>query len=242
MAEWYRQGKDGLEEAERIEKEIEARRNMPLRFWLPVGESATLTFLDSAGFYFYEHQVKKDGHWRNWYTCVRDFEPECPLCDAGHQSSYVTAYTVIDHREYVSQKDGKRYGNIKKLFVAKRNVNKKLVRRRDEDLDGDLTFAVLKFTRDTRDDPSTGSDIVVRKKLTREEVLRFKPAEMSEAEWLAPINYIEVFKPLTVDQLRRISRGAAPAGTEEHKFERAAGRVIESAEKGGSVASLDELL
>lgn len=219
-AMWFRKGSEGIEEAKRREEERQREweiRNLSgdvsNRLWLKPGSSAKVTFLDTEGFYLSEHQISVDGDWRNFFTCRKDFS-ECPLCEEGYKASYVAVYTVIDHSKYTSKKTGKEYKNKKRLLVAKQSVINKLARRR-QSLDGDLTYAVLEFTRDKREECATGEDIEFVKRLQREEVLKFKPDGVSDEEWLAPFDYMTLFQPREVADLRKLVGQSAPVGSDD---------------------------
>jgi hypothetical protein len=210
-AKWFQTGQKGEKRAEQIAEE--QAKNSVTRLWLPVGKSALVTFLDSDGFYFYEHQLKINGSWRNWYTCLRDMS-ECPICDTGDRSSYVAAYTIIDHSKYTSKRTGKEIKNVKKLLILKSTVQAMWARRKEE-VGGDLTQCVFKLFRDKAEHTSTGEDVQFKKKLEKEQILKFKPQGMSDEEWLAPFNYVEIFKPLSVDKLRKLT-GQKVVGSDEH--------------------------
>jgi len=208
---WFSTGDEVLERAQQYQAELESSINAPKRFFLKPGKSAKVTFLDSAGFGFLEHRLSIDGNWNNFFTCLRDFS-ECPLCDSGDRPSYVVAWTIIDHSVFVSEKTGKEYKNQKKLLVAKRSVVSKLFRRK-ESLENDLTMGLLSFHRDGYKESACGEDIEVIRKLTKEELLKFKPPEVDEKAWRTPYDYMELFKPQSVDELRRIVGEAPPVGS-----------------------------
>lgn len=199
---WYQRGAEGESRSQEIVEDREKSFG-PRRVWLKEGTSAKLTFLDSEGFYFYEHNLYLNGRWTNWFTCRRDFD-ECPICDSGKHPSYVCVYTVIDHSEYVDKK-GVVHKNEKKLLVTKSGVQPKIARRKQALENGDLTFSVFQFTRDKREEASTGEDIEYLRTLTRDEILaNFKPANMSDEEFLKPFDYYELFEPLPVEKLRQV--------------------------------------
>jgi hypothetical protein len=50
------------------------------RFWMPPGSEKVLIFLDDEPFVFWEHNLKLNGSWRNWFTCLAPMGMECPLC------------------------------------------------------------------------------------------------------------------------------------------------------------------
>ena len=215
QATWFKSGNEGYEHAKKLQEEQQNQYG-PMRFWLKPGNSAKLTFLDSEGFYFNEHNLKIDGRWGHYYTCTRDFS-ECPLCDAGEKPGYVCAYTVIDHSEYQSQKTGRTIKNQKKLLVVKPAVMNKLARRR-ETLEGNLSYCLFMFSRDKKEECSTGEDIEFIKRLDKRDILRFKPQEgnMSDEEFLAPFDYMKLFAPKSVEELRRVAGQAPVVGSEAY--------------------------
>ena len=240
-AQWCKTGDEGFAHAQQLQEEAQAQYG-PMRFWLKPGNSAKVTFLDTEGFYFNEHNLKINGKWGNFYTCTKDFS-ECPLCDSGDRSGYVCAYTVIDHSEYTSQKTGRIIKNQKKLLVVRPSVMNKLARRR-ESLEGNLTYGVFMFTRDKKEECSTGEDIEYIKRLDRTDVLKFKPADskLSDEEFLAPFDYMKLFAPKSVDELRKLSGQAAPVGSDAYSSASGAGVSIARNAEPADEASIDDLL
>lgn len=120
-------------EMAKVEHKAEmAAKNKTQRFWLPKDKSAAITFLDGDlkdGMlnipFYYEHQINMNGSWKNWFICTQDEEP-CPICEGGHQPSYVGILTIIDHSEYTSQKDGKVYKDQVRILTAKKDSIKQL--------------------------------------------------------------------------------------------------------------------
>lgn len=103
------------------------------RFWVPQDGSGKVTFLDGDldedglldELTYWEHQLKMNGHWRNWFPCIQGDE-NCPICEAGEKNSLVAIFTIIDHGEWKSKKTGKTYKDQKKLFVCKKDGLKRL--------------------------------------------------------------------------------------------------------------------
>lgn len=212
MASWFATGDDALERLQRFEQERDTN-NAARRFFLKPGGSAKITFLDSDGFGFLEHNLKLEGRWGNYYTCLRDFS-ECPICDSGFKPSFVMVWTVIDHSKYISERTGKEYRNMKKLFVAKQSVINR-IKRRKESLDGDLTFALFDIRRDKREECATGEDIEYIKRLTADDILKLKPDGVNDKEWLQPFDYMKIFAPKSVEELRRLMNAEPPIGAED---------------------------
>lgn len=215
--DWFVTGEEAFKRAQQYAEEIKNNNSMPMRFFLKPGQTAKVTFLDTHGFGFMEHNLKLNGRWHNYFTCRRDFS-ECPLCDAGDRPSFVVAWTVIDHSKYTSERTGQTYSNKKKLLVAKQSVVMKIKRRMaSKELGGDLTYAVFAFTRDGLKEAATGEDIEFIKRLSKEEVLKFCPEGTSPEEFLKPFDYKELFLPKSVEELRRIVGEPAPIGASSDK-------------------------
>jgi len=116
---WFVTGKKGIDESRKVDDQAKARRDArgPMRFWLDYDSSAKLTFLDSPKFFCWEHNLKLQGRFNNFFTCIKDVDT-CPLCEAGDNPSYVAVATVISHKKW-KDSDGGVHQNQKMLFVAK---------------------------------------------------------------------------------------------------------------------------
>ena len=132
---WAKKGSAAVAEMAKYEKEVAIQQEMNKRmwrFWLPEGEEARITFVDGTisadgnidFFTYYEHNLMLNGKWGNTFVCTKDVEP-CPICEAGDRSSFVGAFTVIDHREFKA-KDGKIYKDSPRLFICKKDTIKML--------------------------------------------------------------------------------------------------------------------
>jgi hypothetical protein len=127
------------EEEARIEQ-AKAEAGRLYRFFLDEGEEGVvITFLDGnldadGTFYdqpmFREHTVQLNGKWHNFpCTAEMDQTQPCPICEKGDRPALVCAFTVLDHRVYVSKKGanaGKSYQHTRKLFIAKPDTLKLL--------------------------------------------------------------------------------------------------------------------
>jgi len=212
---WFQTGKDGEAKAEDVQKAIQAGSAAKRRFFLTEGNEAKVTFLDSTGFWLYEHNLRLNGKWFNYFTCLQELD-NCPMCDAGQRASYVCVYTVIDHSKYESKKTpGKIITNQKKLMVMKKGAHDKLKDRRDNQCEGDITNCVFRMKRYKREECSTGEDIMFIKRLDPTILAKLIPADVPAEEredYLKPFNYMELFKPKSAEELRRVVGGAAPVG------------------------------
>jgi len=216
MAEkkWYYTGDEGEKRAEEVKEEMIKQATGARRFWLKEGNEALVTFLDNTPFFIHEHNLRIGGKWGNYFTCLQEFD-NCPICEAGHRPYFACIYTIIDHSTYKT-KAGKEVKNQKKLLVLKRTAYEIIMDRKKNDLDNDLTYVVFRTKRHKADDPNTGGDWVVKKRLDLATVKRFIPSDIDVNErddYLKPFNYIDIFQPKEADALRRIVGGAAPVGS-----------------------------
>lgn len=202
---WYNTGKEAeqaaeneLERQEAARKEAQKNANMARRFWLPAGAECYITILDGPThpngyplpFVYNEHQMKLNGHWRNWFTCIGE---ECPICENDFKPSVVSAYTVINHSEWTDKK-----GNVHKdelnLLIAKPAVNK-MLRSAASKRGGSLRGWYVCVNRTSSEGYSTGDsfDFLEKRELSDE---------------LQPADYIELFAPKTKEELQGIFGGA----------------------------------
>ena len=213
---WFQQGAEGAQRANEDEEDRQ-RKSGAYRLWLPAGGSTNITFLDTEGFFFREHNFFANGSWQNWETCIQDIgEEDCPFCEAGVKYYYECVFTIIDHAEYVSKKTQKLVKDTKKLLVLRSTARKKVLRKKEAQ-GGDLTFCQFSVNRDTAQECSTGEDFEFIKRATREEVLRYAPTEymgraIAADEWIKPFDYVALFQPKKAEQLRRmLGRVSQPA-------------------------------
>jgi len=134
---WLKRGKEGQALTKRNEEEAAVRKavsaNKVFRFWMPEEAEKRITFLDGelddAGFLdvhrFWEHQLKINNSWKNWFPCTKDEEP-CPICET-KQPALVYVFTIIDHSEWKSDKSG-HHKDERKLYVCKSDTYKRLTK------------------------------------------------------------------------------------------------------------------
>lgn len=220
---FIKRGKQAQAIADQEEKKAEMRsKNNIFRFWVPKGESTSITFLDGNlvdGIldipFYHEHNVNMNGSWHNWFICTQDEEP-CPICEGGGSAAYVGVMTIIDHGEYTDKN-----GNVKKdtlkLFVAKRDTIKLLQKYAAKR--GGLRGCTFDVTRTGDKSPSVGSAFDFTEKLTEQQlVAKYKPAKAGEADRSKPVNYDDYLQALyqPASELRKLGFGssAAPIGSE----------------------------
>jgi hypothetical protein len=198
---WYATGDDAdrkaaAELARQEQARAEAAKNSVRRLWLPASGETTVTILDDAKhpegyplpFVFNEHQLKMNGHWRNWYTCIGE---GCPICAQDNRPNLMAAYTVINHAEFTDKK-----GNVRKdetnLLMVKPAINKIL--RKAASRRGPLRGWKVEITRNTEQSYSSGD---VFDFLERREI----------GDDLQPVNYLELFEPKCVEDLNKLFGG-----------------------------------
>jgi hypothetical protein len=115
-------------------EKAEDQQLMPWRFFMKVGETRKITFLDGVldqtGFFInrsiFEHSIRI-GNTFPTYACTencpdpKDNEP-CPLCLQDKPPYMVGFFTVIDHTPYTNPKTGKVTKDVTRVFAAKRRV------------------------------------------------------------------------------------------------------------------------
>jgi len=216
---WYKKGDEG--KARSVEEEAAAKARAQAsqnpsrnRFWLAPNKSAKVTFLDSEGFFFREHQLYLNGSWLNWETCLSDLGEECPPCEDGRKYAYVAAFTIIDHSTYKDKK-GNDVKARKKIIVLKAGARNKVLKQKER-RDGDLRYCMFEISRFTEKECSTGEDFEFVGRVNPEELKELCPPGTDPDEWLRPFNYEEIFKPKTPAELRKALGIADPVGSKEN--------------------------
>lgn len=215
---FIKRGKEASTTMAQEEAKAEMRsKNKVFRFWMPKDTDAQITFLDGdldgdqlldVPFY-HEHQVNMNGSWDNHFICTQDTEP-CPICEGGLSPSYVGIFTVIDHSEYKSKKDGKLHKDNVKLLVAKRDTIKllqKIAIKR-----GGLRGCRFDVSRTGDKSPSVGSAFDFTEKLTEAQLQKQYPDKFQ------PVNYEEYLASIYSEakELRKLGFGSTntPVGGE----------------------------
>jgi len=217
-------GKEAHVAVAKAEKETAAKKaaaGEARRFWLPNDAETQITFLDGdllpEGLIdtvtFWEHQLKLNGSWQNWFVCTKDDEP-CPICeDSDKYSSLITLFTVIDHTKW-TDKQNVVHQHERRLFACKRDTFKRLQKlaTKRKGLVG-VTFDVAR-TGDKS--AAVGNDFDFVEKLSLEDI--GKKYNLKEKD-LKPFDYSEVIKYHTADELRELGFGSngAPIGQEAAK-------------------------
>lgn len=205
---WYSEGADEIEKELKRQTEVK----VPRRWYLPVEKSNQLTFITDNPFSFREHNLKLDGNWRNWFTCIGK---GCPLCKAGNDAYLASAWLVIDHSVW-SDQAGNEHKDEPRLLVTKARVASRILKIRAKQ-DG-LTGVRCEVFRAEAMSPNTGDQFDVEKKHT--------PNELAKIAWwpkkadLLKPNFPEWFAPKDAMDLKEIVGKISDAPDPEEKEEK----------------------
>lgn len=126
-------GWENEESEKELKKPIKTGKggNKTFRFYLPQPKEdgdptqSYITFLTEAPVFIREHNLKLDGRFGNYFTCLSGSGEECPLCAAGDEPYPAWALLVIDHSVWEDKKD-KEHKDEVKLFVGKQRTAKEI--------------------------------------------------------------------------------------------------------------------
>jgi len=190
----------GYDHFEKVEKEAEDRiASFVNRFWLPPEKGTKIVFLDDNPPIIEEHQLRIDGNWRNWISCLSIVGQPCPLCESGDKPYTAGFYTVIDTTEWTDRK-GIVHKNEVKLYCVKFQTLKKLKRasaKQSERGKNGLVGAMFEVYRGDSKAPSTGDEFEYLETLSDVDIRALNPKA-------AILDYEAILKPKSPDEIRRI--------------------------------------
>jgi hypothetical protein len=207
-AAWFTKGEAGFERKHQQDKFSAMRKEKGApRFYLKdkpgdheegfgPSNAARIVFLDSAGFWIHEHNLKLDGKWGNFFTCVKDFAP-CEICNQLNDKSIYTCYfTVIDTRKF-PKKDSSISKFRKVLLPAKGAAIDVIENLRKTH--GDLRGLVVDVKRLSDRDPNCGRDynVVIKDGA----VYRIDPSKRFEGDASVPYDYMKILAPPSNEEL-----------------------------------------
>ena len=227
MGDWF---KTGWEASSEVEKETESDSGsggggyQPVRFWMPAETTKRIMFLDDELFQFYEHSVKINGNWRNYFICrlKNKIDQSCALCDldTGKDSPinryYIGFLTIADFSRWESNK-GKVYQYDRKLYGVKLGSQKrpgpmkKIKRLRERH--GGLTGCVFDVYREGTQSSTVGDEFSLVEKVEPKDIPEYarkmgvnpEPWHQKDnpdgKDW-TPFKYAEIFKPQSNDDIR----------------------------------------
>lgn len=259
---WYTQGFGGL----KTEEDRMAQQYGPPRFWIKAGTKTQIVFIDDEPACIHEHSPKINGSWKNWFTCLKDSNPEDAACceilgfDTRH---YVGYFTIIDCTEWKDQKGNVHNFEIKLLPAKLKSL--KLLQSKKEDRDNRLAGRVYRVSRTDGNAPGIGNDYEYDREADFEKMFKVanykgkKLAELFKAEKedelarlkktfklqmeggsilprVPVFNYWEVLKPKSPKDLRDVLRGAKI----EKDDDSSGGGGSKSGEGGGGGGKADD--
>ena len=194
--------------AKKEEEYEERQKSFVNRFWLPPEKSTKIVFLDDNPVILDEHQVKIDGRWNNFFTCLRQLGQNCPLCEELDNRPATTGfYTIIDTSEWTDAR-GNKHVNEKKLFAPKfktLQMLKRLSKKR-----GSLQGCVFDVYRTSADAYNVGDVFDYEGKLEEAQIKKLNKD-------IVPFDYAEILKPQAAgDLLRLLKRNAENTNTEDY--------------------------
>lgn len=219
---FLKRGSAAVEAVARADAQTEARKDAASqfkikRFWMKNDTETRITFLDGTltsdnlldTVIYNEHQVNKDGHWRNWFPCTEDVDNSepCPICEQGdgYRPSLVAVFTVIDHSVWKDNK-GSTHQYQKQLYVCKREAFKllqKLAVKR-----GGLEGCTFDVMRSGERSLSAGNNFDFCEKETLLEI-----KDKYSLEDVSPIDYDEAIPYLSPAKLQALGFGASGSAT-----------------------------
>lgn len=223
---WYKHGSTS-EERKTAKEEAPARTAS--RFWLNPEEEKRVIILDDEDFVLYEHHVKINGKWGNFFTCLKghDGADACPLCMSGNQRRWTSFITVIDCTGFIG-KDGKRIQYRRSLFPMTPTIADRFSALRSKKTT--LVNCLVDLKRTSENAPRLGDiwDIVKEGvDVENDKKLRWKSNKDGKMHSPEPFEYIKIFAPKTESELKALASGAYSGDNDE-------------AYKGGNYTSPDK--
>jgi hypothetical protein len=171
---------------------MEKRKDKQKRFWMKVGKSVKLIFVDDAAAECMEHVITPNGDFTmEWYDTCIGVANGCPHCKAKHPLRQVWMYTVIDTTKYQRQ-DGTEIVNAKKLLCVPRRIQETLKAKKKEY--GKLAGYCFTVTRPDDKSPRCGSDFSI---VLKDGQLRSVNFDMLKTRGVDvdPYDYVKEFRP-----------------------------------------------
>ena len=186
--------KRGYKVMKKKDEEIEEKKKSNIsRFFMKPEEEKTVIFLDDDPLVVEEHQVWEDKR-PQYFTCLKMWSEPCPLCKRKHKASTVGYYSVICRTPYEDSK-GKVHKNEKMLFGTKVTASRKM-RRLSKEHEG-LIGVEFKIYRDSKNDPTTGSDFKFIKRYEIDYLI-------SKGLDATPCDYDAVFAPKNIEEYEEV--------------------------------------
>ena len=236
---WAKTGWGGVDEAEQQAQDA-AKEWGPRRFWMPPETSKRIMFLDDEPFGFWEHAVKLNGHWRNYFVCLtrNGIEGSCVLDNVRAQNLYYIGFlTAVDFSAWTNDR-GETYQYDTKLYGAKLGskdkpgILKKL--RRLKERHGGLCGRIFDVYRTGSKSEAIGDEFNLVESIDPREIhsyarsLGVDPGPRTEQtpqgkNWV-PFNYAELFKPKSNAEIQKVLGLGVQQPSQQQGFSQGSGQ------------------
>jgi hypothetical protein len=154
--DWYVHGST---EEDREQAKAEGSKKGGSRFFLNAKETRRIIMLDDKEFCVWEHHLKINGRWGNWFTCrkgMRKDNPQpCPLCLSGNKRIWHGYITIIDATGFTGR-DGQEVKYTRRLFPMTNKDLEKFIAKRTKQ--SGLVGTIWDLTRHSADASKIGDD------------------------------------------------------------------------------------
>jgi hypothetical protein len=204
---WY---KHGSSDEDRKKAKEETPSRTPTRLWLNAGEEKKIIILDDEDFCLYEHHMKINGKWGNFFTCLKghDGEDACPLCMSGVARQFTSFVTVIDCTGFKG-KDGKMVKYRRSLFAMSPTIGDRFAALREKHTT--LVNCLMEIKRTSDNAPRLGDVWEIVKHnidVESDDKLRWKSRKDGKMHVPEPFEYLKIFAPKTEAELKSLASGA----------------------------------
>lgn len=191
---WYTTGFQQTDMAAQESQNRQNTSNKLIRFYLKEKESRNIIFVDDVAFEIWEHNLKLNGKWGNFFTCIGK-KNGCVLCNELENKPYYSSnFTVLNLDGWKDKKGQIRDKNQVQLLSAKADVGVIIKHQKELRPSKKLAGVQYNILRTSSDDYSTGSQFTFIKEFSVDQLLaKYKP-----------LVYTEILKPLAPEQLKNI--------------------------------------
>jgi len=206
---WYQKGSTA-ESRERARKEARSNRKIG-RFFLKGKETRRIIMLDDQEFCIWEHHLKINGQWGNFFTCRKGADqndPSCPLCTSKASRSYTGFITVLDETGWKNSKGEMiKYG--RQLFPMSIQILERFATVRDRKTS--LVGTVWELTRSSDSAPRLGDvwDYIETVDPFEDEKYWFTSRMEGKKKPPEVFDYKEIFMPLSCQEMRALGLGSS---------------------------------
>lgn len=210
-------GFDTLDEIEERIKQSGGSGGQPWRFRMKPGEERNIVFLTGQADgkdvpVIDEHQLKIDGNWGHFFTCLRVMGEKCPLCEAGDRPYVAGFFTVLDRTEYKGS-NGNTYKDQVRVLAAKFKSLKQL--KKFSQKYGGLIGIEFEVSRSSDKAPSIGDTYIKEDRWDMDDL----EAVLGKPIHEAVVNWEEYLAPKPAAELARVAGVKADEYTAEDQVD-----------------------